>query len=117
VWKVFFVNRTEVRRAKARFDRVPVVQDIDMALQLLKAGVQTIALTRVSFNASGEGIPGGCTVYRTDALRVKTFRQMKKLHPGICDLGYKEKGGRTMPFIRVKYAEARRIGNLPSRRR
>jgi hypothetical protein len=111
-WKILVINRHVVRRAKARFDRVLIAQDVDMVLQLFRAGVKTLASVQVSMNASAIDAKGGVSIYRTDKLRLREYRKLERLHPGLCELRMKHKDGRMMPVLHKFWSKAKKEGGL-----
>lgn len=75
--------RREVLDLGCRFDRVPLMEDFDMALQLLELGYKNV----VSFEFSQDQrisshAPGGCSGYRTAKMQAKAARMLARLHPG-----------------------------------
>lgn len=66
-----------------RFDRVPVMEDFDVALQLLRAGHENITLNSWAHNQEGSGLEGGCSTYRTMEVQAAAAHQLAQLHPGI----------------------------------
>lgn len=104
--QTLFYNRVDIEAAGARFDRVPLMQDLDMNLQLLRAGYRSRTSTRWSFNHRPEDAPGGCALFRTDDLKQQAGRRMMELHPGITELKEKEKYGRTYYYMKTHWKNA-----------
>lgn len=104
--QTLFYDRRAIKNAGARFDRVALMQDLDMNLQLLAAGYRNRIATVYSYNVRGEDSPGGCVLYRTDKLKQKVGRQMEKLHPGITTMATKEKYGRTYFYMKTDWRKA-----------
>lgn len=98
--------------------RVSVMEDFDVNLQLLEAGIPNTCL---HYWAQGQGMtnaPGGCSTYRTHELHEASARRLAELHPGIVSLRQKENktdrsgfGTRTEVTIAWKKAYARGIQN------
>lgn len=95
-----------LRKVGARFDRIKLMQDLDMNLQLLEAGYPSRVLTRVSYVAKPEQFKGGCSIYRTDDLKRKMCDKMARLHKGIVESKVKVKFGRTYYHLRTSWRNA-----------
>ena len=104
--QALFYNRYAIKRAGARFDRVALMQDLDMNLQLLEAGYRSRTSTRWSYNHRAEDAAGGCALYRTDDLKAVVGQQMMKLHPGVTELKEKQKYGRTYFYMKTHWKKA-----------
>jgi len=91
--QTLFYNRDVLVKHRIRFDRVALMQDLDVNLQLLELGYRNRVSIKYSFNSRWYGQPGGCAAYRTNELHDKVARKMEKLHPGITKLVPKPKGG------------------------
>lgn len=70
----------------ARFDRIQAKQDMDMTLQLLRAGYTN----RISFTFCHDQIRstndpkhGGCAEYRTAFMMDESVHELARLHPGL----------------------------------
>ena len=72
-----------LRRECIRFDRVPVMEDFDVALELLKCGYKNLVLNAWAQNQEGSGLSGGCSTYRTMEMQGETADRMAAMHPGI----------------------------------
>lgn len=72
----------DICKDKVEHGRVPVMEDFDVALQLLKAGIPN----KVSFfYAQGQkqsNAPGGCSTYRTPKIQAEAAEKMGELHKG-----------------------------------
>ncbi len=111
----FMIDRKKVLDIGARFDRVPLGQDCDMVLQCLKAGLPNRCLVRFSYNERVEDSKGGCSLYRNDKLKIKTWHLMAKLHPGVVHKKMREpKPGYTSGghYLLIQYKKAAKIGGL-----
>lgn len=104
--QALFYERSVLVNNHIRFDRVPLMQDLDVNLQLLGLGYKNRVSTNYSFNSRWYGSPGGCEAYRTTELHDHVGRRMEKLHPGITKLVPKPKGGGMT--MRTKWREAYR---------
>lgn len=75
-----------------RMDRVSLMQDFDMTLQMLRAGYANKVLFQGCTNTRGSGGVGGCNSYRTPDMQSATARKLKKLHPEFVSLRQKQSG-------------------------
>lgn len=96
-------NLTLLKCLKLRFDRVPLMQDLDMNLQLLAHGYPSRVLTRVSFVAKPENYKGGCSIFRTTPFKMRACRKLANIHKGIIEVHLKEKGGEDYYFLKTKW--------------
>lgn len=76
-----------VMQIGARFDRLPLQEDFDMTLQLLRAGYPN----RISYlygngQATGSGAKGGCSHFRTKPMMEETAHKLAELHPGFVNV-------------------------------
>ena len=76
-------NAPKVLATGARFDRIPLMQDFDMTLQLLELGFKNRITFDYCYGQTGSGTKGGCSAYRTGALMEETVKKLAALHPGI----------------------------------
>ena len=86
IQQTLFYRADILRREKIRFDRVRLMQDLDVNLQLLQRGYPNKVCTKFSFNARDYRTSGGCQAYRDDALVKHVGGQMELLHPDITRL-------------------------------
>lgn len=108
-----------VRKVGARFDRLPTKQDFDMTLQLLRAGYSNILMADYVQGQYGDGCsnaPGGCSVYRTDAMMESSARALAELHPGFVKVVTKQSktswGGGERTDVTIAWKKARKSGDL-----
>jgi len=76
-------NAREVLKAGCRFDRLPLMQDFDMTLQLLELGHKNRITYEFCYGQGASGSKGGCSEYRTLELMEITSRKMATFHPGL----------------------------------
>lgn len=77
-----------------RFDRLPVMEDFDVALQLLRKGCPSATLNRWCQDQGASNAPGGCSTYRDLKTQSKGARGLAKLHPDYVTVVQKQaKGG------------------------
>jgi len=75
-------------------NRVDVMEDFDIALQLIKAGYPSANISWWCQDQRATQWKGGCSTYRTHELHERSARKLAELHPGIVSLRQKEnKGG------------------------
>ena len=67
---------------KCRFDRVPIRQDFDMTLQLLKLGYPNRISVNYAINQASNK-EGGLKNFRTKEMMEESAFELAKLHPGI----------------------------------
>lgn len=78
----------------ARFDRIPAKQDMDMTLQLLRAGyVNRISWLFAQGQAANSGAKGGCSVYRDKKMLTDCANKLAALHPGFVKVVEKKTKG------------------------
>lgn len=70
--------------------RVPVMEDFDVNLQLLRRGLSNANLFFWSQDQAQTQAPGGCSVYRTKESHEAAARRLAELHPGLVKLRQKE---------------------------
>jgi hypothetical protein len=70
-----------LRQEEVRFDRVKGREDLDMTLQLLRAGLDNKIVNWAVTNQGGSNSKGGCAQWRTFEVMDATARQLHKLHP------------------------------------
>lgn len=70
------------RAAGVRWDRVPVMEDFDATLQLLRLGHPNAIIYDAAWGQSASNAPGGCSAYRTATVQEEGARALAALHPG-----------------------------------
>lgn len=76
-------NIKETLKAGGRFDRLQVMEDFDMTLILLKAGLPNRVSYEYSWSQGKSGAAGGCSTYRNFEMQKKAAFQLAQLHPGL----------------------------------
>lgn len=71
-------------------NRVEVMEDIDVTLQLLDKGYKNAILYYWANDQKATNAPGGCSTWRTHEVHEAAARKMAELWPGICTLRDKE---------------------------
>lgn len=108
--RVLAYNAEDVRRAGARFDRLPTKQDFDMTLQMLRAGYPNLVLHRYCHDQGGSQAAGGCSTYRTEEMMVESANGLARLHPAFVTVVQKETktawGGGVRTDVRIAWKKA-----------
>lgn len=86
VLRLLAYRSSELRERGIRFDRVPVMEDFDVALQLLRAGRKNVILNDYAHNQEGSGLSGGCSTYRTREVQSEAAHKLAQLHPGLVNV-------------------------------
>lgn len=114
--RVLGYRKDLVLKTGARFDRLPIKQDFDMTLQLLRAGYDNAVLATHVQNQAGSNTAGGCSAYRTDAMMRDASNKLAKLHPGFVKVVQKETksawGGGVRTDVQVAWKKARASANV-----
>ena len=77
-------------RLGVRWDRVPVMEDFDVTLQLLRAGHANAVLYRWCWDQPASNSAGGCSSYRTEELQAQGAHALHALHPDYVTVVQKE---------------------------
>jgi hypothetical protein len=72
--------------------RVPVMEDFDLTLQLLRKGYPNRVSFQYVWNQRGSGAEGGCSSYRTAEMQMKAALKLKELHPNFVTVVTKSAG-------------------------
>jgi hypothetical protein len=79
--RVLAYRAATLRSEGVRFDRLPVMEDFDVTLQLLRKGYPNVVINTMVHNQNGSGLIGGCSQYRTMQLQADGAMGLKNLHP------------------------------------
>jgi len=108
--RVMALNRTMYHEAKVRFDRIPVMEDFDVTLQLLRAGYPNVVLNKYIQGQGSSNSAGGCSLYRTMEVHEAGARRLKELHPDFVSLVQKTTkgawGGGTRTDVMIQWKKA-----------
>lgn len=103
-------NASVLKTLGVRFDRLPVMEDFDVALQLLRAGYPSLTVNTLLQDQAGSNVAGGCSEYRTMAVQAKGAKGLAKLHPDFVTVVEKAaKGGgewATRTDVRIQWKRA-----------
>lgn len=107
-------DRDLLKREKVRF-RVPVMEDFDVQLQLLKRGHECFQYNRLVQEQRSSNEDGGCSTYRTDEVQRKAAEQLRSLHPECVTVVQKEQKGNgtmwgTRTDVKINWRRAVRTG-------
>jgi hypothetical protein len=93
-----------------RFDRIPVMEDFDVNLQLLRAGKPSLMLTTWAHGQQQSGAPGGCSTYRNMELQAEAAYALAKLHAPFVRIVQKTTkgsfGGGTRTDVQIRWKQA-----------
>lgn len=93
-----------------RFDRVPVMEDFDVALQLLRAGLPNRCINWIVHDQKGSNTKGGCSTYRSMAVQAEAAHKLKELHPDFVSVVQKTTstawGGQTRTDVTIQWKKA-----------
>jgi TET-Associated Glycosyltransferase len=74
--------RTDIlRNRNIRFDRVELMEDFDVTLQLLEQGYPNVKINWIAHNQRSSNAPGGCSTYRTIEKQGLAAERLQQLHP------------------------------------
>lgn len=82
VSNAYMYDLERVRAAKVEVGRIPLMEDFDLTLQLLRAGLPNAMIYRYCYNQSGSNTVGGCSQYRTTELQAESAHKLAELHSG-----------------------------------
>ena len=103
-------NADILRAERVRFDRLPVMEDFDVALQLLRRGHESYTINTLLQDQSASNAAGGCSTYRTMEVQAEGAEGLARLHPGLVTVVTKEaKGGgpwATRKDVRIGWKKA-----------
>jgi hypothetical protein len=78
--RVLAYDVSVLRKEKVRFDRIIIMEDFDVALQLLRKGYKNAALTGWCQGQGSSNAPGGCSTYRTMEKQKEGAEGLFRLH-------------------------------------
>lgn len=103
--------RTDILKAEGiRYDRLPVMEDFDVTLQLLRKGYANAVINGWAQDQGTSNAPGGCSTYRTREVQAAGAHGLKKLHPDFVTVVTKETkgawGGGERTDVRIAWKKA-----------
>lgn len=81
-----------LKELNVEFGRVPVMEDFDLTLQLLRKGYPNRVSYQFVWNQRGSGAVGGCSSYRTAELQEQAAQKLKEFHPAYVTVVTKSTG-------------------------
>lgn len=91
MYNAYMYDMEVLRILKPELGRIPVMEDFDLTLQLLRMGWPNALIYRWSWNQyTGSNYKGGCSSYRTKEMQREAAKQLAKLHPGLVKVVVKE---------------------------
>ena len=80
---IYAYNAKKALAAGGRFDRLQVMEDFDMTLTLLRAGLPNRVTFNYCWGQQKSGAAGGCSTYRTFEVQREAAFRLSQLHPGL----------------------------------
>jgi len=110
ILRVLGYNRKVLKRLNVSFGRVKVMEDFDVALQLLRQGCPNVILNSYAHNQKGSGAVGGCSTYRTLQVQAQAAHDLAALHPEYVSVVQKFTktawGGGTRTDVKIQWKKA-----------
>jgi len=110
IMRVLAYDADVLKYKSIRFDRLDVMEDFDVALQLLEAGYSNVVVNSWAQNQAGSNAAGGCSSWRTPELHAANAHRLAELHPKVVKVVQKETktawGGGTRTDVRIQWKRA-----------
>lgn len=74
-------DRETLHHHGVRWDNLPVMEDFDVTLQLLRLGYENMVLFEWAWGQPSSNAPGGCSAYRTYEVQKAGAEGLAALHP------------------------------------
>lgn len=81
IMNAYAFNLVVLSNLKIKFGRLPVMEDYDVNLQLLRKGYKNTVLYEYCWNQKSSNSSGGCSSYRNNDMQTKAAHKLKRLHP------------------------------------
>jgi hypothetical protein len=81
-----------LRMLGVELGRIPVMEDFDLTLQLLRKGYPNRVSYQYVWNQRGSGAEGGCSSYRTSEMQMNAAKELQRLHPAYVSVVMKSTG-------------------------
>lgn len=78
--RVLAYDAKVLREIEADFARLPLMEDFDVALQVLRKGYATSMITEYAQGQNGSNQPGGCSTYRDAEMQKQAAEGLAALH-------------------------------------
>ena len=99
-----------LRDEKVWFDRIHLMEDFDVTLQLLRKGYTNVCINWIVHNQPSSNAPGGCSTYRTMEEQARAANTLKVLHPEFVQLVRKQTktawNGQERTDVRIQWKQA-----------
>ena len=99
-----------LRQEGIRFDRIHVMEDFDVALQLLERGYPNLKMNSIVHDQRGSNLAGGCSTYRTMRVQAEAAVTLHSYHPHVVSVVQKETktawGGGIRTDVRIQWKQA-----------
>jgi len=90
MFNAYMYDKDTVLKAGVILGRLPVMEDFDLTLQLLKKGYPNAMIYKWCWNQGASNLPGGCSQYRTNQMQEEAAIKLAELHPGYVKLVKKQ---------------------------
>lgn len=108
--RVLGYNVQRLMEVDVKFDRVELMEDFDVTLQLLRKGQKNYVLCDWWHNQAGSNKDGGCSVTRTMEAHAAAAHKLAELHPGFVQVVEKVTktawGGGTRTDVKIAWKKA-----------
>ena len=109
-------RRRELNALRVRFDRLPLMEDMDVTLQLLRLGHPNLIINYAVQGQGQSNAPGGCSQYRDQTLQARAAQGLAELHRPHVRLAQVETKGAWWAGVRtdveVQWKQAFKEGEL-----
>lgn len=72
-----------LRKENIGYGRIPVMEDFDTTLRLLRLGYANVLCNRWVHNQGGSNVAGGCSSFRTPEMQEDSAKRLAALHSGL----------------------------------
>lgn len=90
MFNAYMYDVPRIKAAKPIMGRLPVMEDFDLTLQLLRKGIPNAMIYKWCWNQSGSNKKGGCSQYRTNEMQTQAALKLKEYHPDFVRVVEKE---------------------------
>lgn len=108
--RILAYNGQVLQEQSIRFDRIPVMEDFDVCLQLLRRGFPNLKLNWIAHDQGASNAAGGCSTYRTMDVQSAAARKLQELHPNFVTVVQKKTktawGGQERTDVRISWKQA-----------
>lgn len=109
-------NAEVLAKERIRF-RVPVMEDFDVQLQLMKRGYDGASFYGIVQEQKGSNVDGGCSTYRTHEVQAAAAHKLAELHPDCVTVvnktlskGWAGDMGAERVDVRISWRKAVKVG-------